>query len=250
MGVCVDLCGVGQRYASTVALEAIELRITAGERVALVGPSGAGKSTLLNLINTTLRPTVGAVRVLGSDPALLDRRALRALQRRIATMHQGLHLAGELRVIHNVNGGRLGEWSASKAMLSLVRPQGSKDARIALDRFGLGESLWRRTDQLSGGERQRVALARLVVARPDLILADEPTASLDPTRADDVMRLLADLATDTTTVIASVHAFDLARLHFDRLVGLRNGRLQFDLPAADVTDRDGDALYEMAAPPS
>ena len=165
-------------------------------------------------------------------------------------MHQGLHLAGELRVIHNVNAGRLGEWSASKAMLSLVCPQGAKDARIALDRFGLGESLWRRTDQLSGGERQRVALARLVVARPDLILADEPTASLDPTRADDVMRLLADLATDTTTVIASVHAFDLARQHFGRLVGLRNGRLQFDLPAADVTDRDGDALYDMAAPSS
>lgn len=250
MDVCVELCGVGQRYASTVALEAIELRITAGERVALVGPSGAGKSTLLNLINTTLRPTLGTVRVLGSDPALLDRRALRALQRRIATMHQGLHLAGELRVIHNVNAGKLGEWSASKAMWSLVRPQGAKDARIALDRFGLGESLWRRTDQLSGGERQRVALARLVVARPDLILADEPTASLDPTRADDVMRLLADLATDTTTVIASVHAFDLARQHFDRLVGLRNGRLQFDLPAADVTDRDGDALYDMAAPSS
>ena len=152
MDVCVELCGVGQRYASTVALEAIELRITAGERVALVGPSGAGKSTLLNLINTTLRPTLGTVRVLGSDPALLDRRALRALQRRIATMHQGLHLAGELRVIHNVNAGKLGEWSASKAMWSLVRPQGAKDARIALDRFGLGRSSGSsRTETTSAG---------------------------------------------------------------------------------------------------
>jgi phosphonate transport system ATP-binding protein len=241
---------VSQRYASTVALDTVDLRVTPGERVALVGPSGAGKSTLLNLINATLRPTEGTVSVFDNDPALLDRRALRALRRRIATMHQGLLLAGELRVIHNVNAGRLGDWSPSRALWSLVRPQGADDARLALDRFGLGDSLWRRTDQLSGGERQRVALARLVVARPDLILADEPTASLDPTRADDVMRLLAGLATETTTVIASVHAFDLARQHFDRLVGLRHGRLQFDLPAGDVTDGDGDALYDIAQPPS
>ena len=249
MQAAVDVRGVSQRFASTTALDAISLGVLAGERVALVGPSGAGKSTLLNLINATLRPTEGGVSVLGIDPALLDRRELRALRRRIAMMHQGLHLAGELRVIHNVNAGRLGDWSSSHALWSLVRPQGIDDARQALDRFGLGDSLWRRTDELSGGERQRVALARLVVARPDLILADEPTASLDPTRADDVMGLLAGLATDSTTVIASVHAFDLARRHFDRLIGLRHGRLQFDLPACDVTDSDRGALYDMAAPP-
>ena len=250
MQAAVDVRGVSQRFASTTALDAISLGVLAGERVALVGPSGAGKSTLLNLINATLRPTEGAVSVLGIDPEPLDRRELRALRRRIAMMHQGLHLAGELRVIHNVNAGRLGDWSSSHALWSLVRPQGIDDARQALDRFGLGDSLWRRTDELSGGERQRVALSRLVVARPDLILADEPTASLDPTRADDVMGLLAGLATDSTTVIASVHAFDLARRHFDRLIGLRHGRLQFDLPAREVTDSDGEALYEMAAPPS
>lgn len=248
MDECVDVRNVSQRYALTTALDALSLRVLAGERVALVGPSGAGKSTLLNLINTTLLPMQGSVRVLGGDPARLQRRELRALRRRIATMHQGLHLAGELRVIHNVNAGRLGDWSSSHALWSLVRPQGIDDARRALDRFGLGDSLWRRTDELSGGERQRVALARLVVARPDLILADEPTASLDPTRADDVMGLLAGLATDSTTVIASVHTFDLARRHFDRLIGLRHGRLQFDLAARDVTDSDGQALYAMAAP--
>ena len=250
MDACVDVRDVSQRYASTTALDALSLRVLTGERVALVGPSGAGKSTLLNLINTTLRPMQGSVSVLGSDPARLQRREMRDLRRRIATMHQGLHLAGELRVIHNVNAGRLGDWSSSRALWSLVRPQGIDDARRALDRFGLGDALWRRTDELSGGERQRVALARLVVARPDLILADEPTASLDPTRADDVMGLLAGLATESTTVIASVHAFDLARRHFDRLIGLRHGRLQFDLPARDVTDSDGEALYDMAAPPS
>ncbi len=180
--------------------------------------STSGKSTLLNLINATLRPTEGTVSVFDNDPALLDRRALRALRRRIATMHQGLLLAGELRVIHNVNAGRLGDWSPSRALWPLVRPQGADDARLALDRFGLGDSLWRRTDQLSGGERQRVALARLVVARPDLILADEPTASLDPTRADDVMRLrLADVIEAGFEVVPTYRSPHVTNTFYDDL---------------------------------
>ncbi|MEO6121565.1 MAG: ATP-binding cassette domain-containing protein, partial [Acidimicrobiales bacterium] len=122
-GTAFSLRGAGVRYGATWALRDVDLEVGTGQRVALVGPSGAGKSTLLSLLNGSLTPTTGSVRVLGGDPARLRGRELRRLQRRVGTVYQQFHLVGALRVVHNVNAGKLGEWSLAKAAWSLLSPR-------------------------------------------------------------------------------------------------------------------------------
>jgi phosphonate transport system ATP-binding protein len=141
----------------------VTLTVAAGARVAVVGASGAGKSTLLGSLNGTVRPTSGRVCVLGHDPAGLTGPAARRLRARVGTVHQRLDLIGPLRVVHNVNAGRLGSWPAWRAAWSLVRPAGTAEVRTALAQVGLADRMYERTERLSGGQQQRVALARLLV---------------------------------------------------------------------------------------
>ena len=231
--------------AGTRALDDVSLAVSAGERVALVGPSGAGKTTLLMVVNGTVAPQRGGVTVLGASPAAMDRQA-RDVRRRVGTIYQQLHLAGRLQVVHNVNGGHLPQWSLGRAVWSLLRPQQVGDVRAVLDRVGIAHKLRQRTDRLSGGEQQRVAIARVLAQQPELILADEPIASLDPARGREVMDLLRSLADEAgCTLVVSLHALDMARSHCDRIVGLRGGRVAFDAPASDVTDELAAALYDL-----
>lgn len=247
-GAVVSLRGVGVVYGANRALDGIDLEVRSGERVALVGPSGAGKTTVLNLCNATIAPTIGSVSVLGHDLEAASPTELRALRRRIGTVYQQLHLVGPLRVVHNVNAGRLGSWTTARALRSLVRPVEAAAARQALAQVGIADKIHERTDRLSGGEQQRVALARVLVQRPALILADEPVASLDPARAEEVMDLLGSVVEEGTgTLLVSLHDFDLARRRCDRVVGLRSGRILFDLPAGEVTDDAGTDLYRIDA---
>jgi phosphonate transport system ATP-binding protein len=212
--------------------------------VAVVGPSGAGKSTLLGLVNGAVAPTAGAVQVLGVDPAALRGRALRRLRARVGTVHQHLELVGQLRVVHNVNAGRLGSWPAGRAAWSLLRPQGVPEVLEALDRVGLAERVFERTDRLSGGQRQRVAVARLLVQQPELVLADEPASALDPALADRVLGQLAGLvATGDRAMVASLHDPALALRHCTRVVGLVAGRVVLDAPAAELTVADLATFY-------
>ncbi|CAN5735320.1 phosphonate ABC transporter ATP-binding protein [soil metagenome] len=242
----VELSGVSVYHGAVAALDGVDLVVGAGERVALVGPSGAGKTTLLSLVGAATSPTSGRVTVFGSSPSELGRVERRALRRRIGMMYQQLPLPGSLRVVHNVNAGRIGQWSTWRAITSLVRPREVADVQRALDVLGIGDKLWRRTDELSGGERQRVALARLVVQGAELVLADEPTANLDPARARDVLGSMAAVAADgDRTLLVSLHAFDLAVEFFDRVVGLRDGQVMFDLPAGEVTHAHADGLYRL-----
>ncbi len=218
--------------------------MAAGERVAVLGASGAGKSTLLGVLNGSVLPTAGGVRVLGADPAVLRGRALRRLRARVGTVHQHLELVGPLRVVHNVNAGRLAAWSPARAAWSLVRPQGVEDVRAALDRVGLADRLFDRTERLSGGQRQRVALARLLVQRPELVLADEPASALDPALADAALTLLAELALDRGgALVACLHDPGLALRHCDRVVGLVDGRVTVDTPTAVLTVADLEEFY-------
>ncbi|MGH3467745.1 MAG: phosphonate ABC transporter ATP-binding protein, partial [Thermocrispum sp.] len=173
---------VGVRYGMTEALIDVGLGVRAGEQVAVIGPSGAGKSTLIGLLNGTARASAGRVSLLGRDTGTLSRRELRVIQRRIGTIHQRFDLVEQLRAVHNVNAGRLGTWPWWKAAASLIWPRDVDAAREALERVGIGDKLHSRTQDLSGGEQQRVAIARVLAQRPELILADEPVASLDPAR--------------------------------------------------------------------
>jgi phosphonate transport system ATP-binding protein len=244
--MAIELAGVTVRYGDAVALAGVDLLVEPGERVALVGSSGAGKTTLLDVVSGLVRPTTGAVRVLDEDLTELRGPRLRAHRARVGAVSQHLDMALALRVIHNVNAGRLGRWSSVAALWSLVRPSDRPAAAEVLDRVGLADRLFSRTDSLSGGERQRVAVARVLRQVPDLVVADEPTSSVDPRLADLVMSLLCGPPqTAPWTTVVSVHDPELARRHADRMVGLGHGVVVFDRPAADVTDADLAALYRL-----
>jgi phosphonate transport system ATP-binding protein len=226
-------------------LTQITLQITAGERVALVGPSGAGKSTLLQLLNGSLSPSQGELKVFGEILSRSSRR--RQLQQQIGTIYQQFHLVESLRVIHNVNAGHLGRWPFWKSVISLIFPRDRAIALAALQQVGIPEKINDRTDQLSGGQQQRVAIARVLVQNPRVILADEPIASLDPNLSHEVMALLCQLCTDSNrTLVVSLHDVALARQYCDRMIGLQNGRIVFDQPTGDVTDRQLAQLYNYA----
>lgn len=241
--VCLEHVSVS--FGGLMALEDVSLRIDAGERVALVGPSGAGKSTLLGLCRATVAPSSGKVEIQGRDVSRLQGRQLRRVRGAIGTVHQQLHLAGRLRVVHNVNAGRLGSWTRRQALWSLLRPQAVDVVVEALTQVGIADKVQERTDQLSGGEQQRVALARVLVQDPALVLADEPVSSLDPVRGREVMDLLRDVGAGHRSLIVSLHAFELALTHCDRVIGLRAGRIVFDSPAAAVTDTMAAELYRI-----
>ena len=241
---------VGVHFDSGWALADVDLEVAAGERVALVGPSGAGKTTLLSLLNGSLAPSAGTVRVQGRDLATLRSSERRQIQRRIGTVHQQFHLVGPLRVIHNLNAGRLGSWSLARAITSLVSPRDVEEAAAALRRVGIPEKLYERTDSLSGGQQQRVALARVLLQDPVAILGDEPISSLDPARASEIMELLASLAGEgNRTLVVSLHAVEHALAHCDRLVGLRQGRVVFDAAAPDVSVTMVNQLYRIEREP-
>ena len=201
----------------------------------MVGASGAGKSTLLAVANGSVPATAGTVEVLGADPGALSGRALRQLRAQVGTVHQHLELVGQLRVVHNVNAGRLATWPAWRAAVSLLRPQGLPEVLAALTEVELADRAWERTDRLSGGQRQRVAVARVLVQRPELVLADEPASALDPVLADRTMTLLAGTG---SALVASLHDPALALRHCTRVVGLVAGEVVLDAPTGRLTVGD------------
>ena len=240
----IRLCGAGRRFGSHQALSDLDFTVQAGERVGVLGTSGAGKSTLLALLNGSLEPTTGSVEVFGENLALLSAPRRRLLQQRIGSISQDLALIEQVRVLHNVNAGRLARWSTTRALASLVWPHSLDVVRDALDCVDLGWALHERTERLSGGERQRVAIARLLVQAPELVVADEPVSSLDPVRAAGILGLLGASPT-VRTLVVSLHQPALAHEHCTRVVGLRSGRIVLDRPAADVSDAALDDLYAL-----
>jgi phosphonate transport system ATP-binding protein len=241
-----ELTDVAVRFGSVRALSGIDLTVRRGERVAVIGPSGAGKSSVIALLNGTLAPTRGQVRVLERDLVAVSARDLRAVQRRIGTIHQQFDLVEQLGVVNNVLAGCLGSWPFWKAALSLLMPRNVHSVRRALRRVGIADKLYERTGDLSGGEQQRVAIARVLVQQPEAILADEPIASLDPARGKEIIDLLHEISAETgTTLLASLHDVDMALDRFERVIGLRGGRIAFDAPPPLVTTHDIEALYAL-----
>ncbi len=239
----VELDRVSVQYGSSVALTDVSFSLRNGETVGLLGQSGSGKSTLLSVCGGRVKASAGTVRVHGIDVEATSKWQ-RSHGQTIGFIPQQLHLVGRLRVIHNVNSGLLGQWTTMQALLSLIRPRGREEVARLLERVGVSDKINERTDRLSGGEQQRVALARTLRQDARLLLADEPTASLDPTRALDVMNLLCELArSDARTLIASQHDITTALQTCDRLIGLRAGKLVFDLPTSQVTPDVAAELY-------
>jgi len=226
------------------ALHGVSLSLERGARAAVIGPSGAGKTTLIRVLGTALKPTGGRVDVLGSDPWQLGSGALRALRARIGVVHQSPPIPPRLRVVSAVLAGRLGTWPAWKALASLLLPGDAAGARDALAALDLGERLFDRCDRLSGGQLQRVGIARVLYQRPDVILADEPVSALDPTLADGAVgALVAASEANGATLVASLHAVDLALKWFPRLIGMREGEVVFDRPTAAVSTAMLHELY-------
>jgi phosphonate transport system ATP-binding protein len=240
-----ELQGVRKAFGDgTVALDGVSLAIGRGEHVAFIGPSGAGKTTLFRVLNLTLRPTSGTVRLDGVDVAALSGAAQRPARPRIGTIYHHHNLVGRLRVVHNVLAGHLGRWSALTALASLVRPRGAPEAARALAEVGIPEKLWSRTDELSGGQQQRVAIARVLIQDPDAILADEPVSSVDPTLAVTIVTLLRDLSAESRkTLLVNLHSVELALTYFPRVVGIREGRVHFDLAPGKISPELLEELY-------
>ena len=228
-------------------LDGVSLAVQPGERVALLGPSGAGKSTLLAVANGLLPVPQGQVLWHGAPPAR-SRRARRLQQRRIGTLWQDLRLIEDLSVQQNLNAGRLASWSWPQALLNLLLPCESSACAAVLRRLDLDAALLGvPVAALSGGQRQRVALGRLLRQEPDLLLADEPLASLDPRLASDLLALVLREGAAPRALLLSLHRPDLLA-GFDRAIGLRDGTLQFDLPADAVPPAALQALYAGCDP--
>ncbi len=235
-GPAIELRGATVAIDGRALLDAADLAVATGERIALIGPSGAGKTTLLRLCAGVLWPTAGSVTVLGYQLAGLHGRPLCKLRKQIGLLYQQENLVPGLRVAHNVLMGRLGRWSLLRALWSLFWPQETDRARAALQRVELADRLWALPGELSGGEQQRVAIARLLVQEPKLLFADEPASALDIRLGREVVRLLLQLAAERrTTLVLSLHTLDLLGEGFDRVVALQKGRIAWQGPPSALT---------------
>ncbi len=244
-GTAVTFDGVSKWFdGATAALEDVSLQMAAGEFTVLLGQSGSGKSTLLRHVDGLQRPTAGTVRVLGSDLDRMRGRALRQLRRRIGFVFQQFHLVGALTVLENVCTGALGGLRGPRLGLASY-PKGVRhDAMDQLDRVGLTEQALQRADTLSGGQQQRTAVARALLQRPKILLADEPAASLDPDSSNQVMSLLAEISQqDGLTVVCSLHQLELAMSWGERVVGLRAGGVVLDSPIEGLSRESAMAVY-------
>ena len=226
-----------ERRGDVQALNGITLDVKPGEMLALLGQSGAGKTTLFRVLNATLRPTTGAVVFEGANTLSLTGHGLRTMRRRVGTIYQQHNLVPSLTALENTLCGALGRMSLPATLRTILRPakMDMEHAMHALELVGIADKHNARADELSGGQQQRLAVARLLMQSPDVILADEPTASLDPALAEGITSLLVGLARDgKKTLIMAVHKVDLALRHFPRAVGIRAGGLSFDAPSREV----------------
>ena len=215
----------------------INLEIAAQGITAIIGPSGTGKSTLLRCINRLVNPSAGEILFEGSDLAKLEGAALRRARRHIGMVFQEYNLVERLTVMENLLSGRLGYVSSWRAWRRKFPADDIRKAFELLDVVGLAGFAHRRADALSGGQRQRVGIARAVMQEPKMMLADEPTSSLDPKTSVEIMELLADVGrTRAIPVLVNMHDVELARRFADRIVGMSGGRVVFDGPPAALSD--------------
>lgn len=226
----LELVDLTKRYGGgPVVLDRVSLAVPAGQVLALIGPSGAGKSTLIRCVNRLVEPTAGRVLLAGEDITALARAALRAARRRMGMIFQEYSLIERLTVMENVLSGQLGYVGFWRSFFRRFPPAAVEQAFATLERVGLLEFVDKRADALSGGQRQRVGIARALLQQPQILLVDEPTASLDPKTARQIMRLLLEVCAERNlAAIVNLHDVSLAQQFAQRVVGLRGGKVVFD----------------------
>lgn len=244
----LELEGLSCSFGEKAAVAEVSLQIGKGCFVGVIGRSGAGKSTLLRLINRLVEPTAGRIRFDGVDVTALHGRRLREWRARAAMIFQQFNLIGRLDVLTNVLMGRLAVVPQWRSTMSWW-PDGDKAVALAaLEQFEMAQLAAQRADRLSGGQQQRVAIARALVQEPQIILADEPTASLDPHNTRVVMDALQRINKHFgITVICNLHSLDIARASCDRLVGMAAGKVVFDGASATLTEDIARDLYGIPA---
>ncbi len=239
----------GQRVAPVMALDGVSFSVERGEQLAVLGPSGSGKSTLFRLLNGTLRPSSGSLSFDGGELGAMSAAMLAGMRRRTATIYQQHNLVPSLTALENTLSGALGRWSLWHTVRNAIRPsrEDTDRAMDALELVSLADKRDTRASQLSGGQQQRVAIARALMQSPDVILADEPIASLDPELSRSILDLLVRVASERRrTLIVALHSVELAKQCLPRLVALQQGRVFFDAAPPAIENEQWRCLYQMA----
>lgn len=249
--MALQLNHISSSFGNTHALRDVSLEIDKGEQIALIGPSGCGKTTLLRVMGTQIAPSSGDLHLLGKNPMHLNPGQIKDLRTHIAMIPQHLGLVPNVRVGRNILNGGLGKINLAQTIRQLICPKIAETKRVfdLLERTGIGEKLYDRTDSLSGGQQQRVAVARALYQQPAILLADEPISAIDPTRARDMIGLLTQLSKEEgITLIVSLHNLDLALEFFPRLIGLRKGKVAFDQSPDQLSEDECHSLFELEPP--
>jgi len=231
----------------TVALKNVSFDIPEGEFLVVIGLSGSGKSTLLRCINRLIDPTEGEILWHGVDLAKLEGEDLRKARRKIGMVFQHFNLVKRSSVLNNVLSGRLGYTPSFKSMLGQFSAEDKQKAWTALDRLNIRSQAYKRADELSGGQQQRVGIARALMQEPEMILADEPVASLDPVLAHSILRYLEKLnQEDKITILCSLHYLDLVQRYSTRVIGLKDGEIVYQGTREEIqamTDQEFKEIY-------
>jgi phosphonate transport system ATP-binding protein len=236
--------GVSRHWGGREVLKNISTEVAPGERIALIGPSGGGKSTLIRILAGALKPTAGAVSIDGKHVPAMSWREIQSYRSTCRIVEQHSLLVPQISVHDNAVAGLVSTWSWHKTLRAAIYPVERERVKNALSQLGIGNRQWSKAGTLSGGQMQRVAVARALISNPAVLLADEPTASLDPNTAKSVTQQIIDLADERKmSLVFCTHWFDIVRNACTRVIGLRDGSVHFDLCPTQVTQQRLDQLY-------